>query len=144
MLSHKFHGPGLKYEIGLNITTGDIVWVNGPFPCGAWPDMKIFKNDLVLELDENERVEADKGYRGSPQKVSTPQRFSMNKKREEMKARVRSRHETVNKRLKQWGCLDQVYRHDLKKHAAIFRSVLTITQLSFNCGYPLYTVSYED
>ena len=36
--SHKFRGPGLRYEIGVCIKTGWIVWVNGPFPAGAWPD----------------------------------------------------------------------------------------------------------
>ena len=32
--SHKFHGAELRYEIGMCIQTGDIVWVNGPFKCG--------------------------------------------------------------------------------------------------------------
>jgi len=30
--SHKFHGAGLRYEVGLSISTGQIVWVNGAFP----------------------------------------------------------------------------------------------------------------
>jgi len=42
--SHKFNHAGLRYEIGICIVTGWIVWINGPFPCGpfpcgAWPDM---------------------------------------------------------------------------------------------------------
>ena len=32
--SQKFNGPGVRYEVGLGIQNGDIVWVNGPFPCG--------------------------------------------------------------------------------------------------------------
>jgi hypothetical protein len=28
--SHKFHGPGLKYKIGVCITTGWVCWYNGP------------------------------------------------------------------------------------------------------------------
>ena len=30
--SHKFHGPGLRYEVGISISSGYIVWINGPFP----------------------------------------------------------------------------------------------------------------
>ena len=30
--SHKFHGPGLRYEIGICIRTGHLVWVHGLFP----------------------------------------------------------------------------------------------------------------
>ena len=42
--SHKFRGPGLKYEIAVCIQTGDIVWANGPFKCGKWPDVKILRH----------------------------------------------------------------------------------------------------
>ena len=38
--SHKFKGPGLKYELGICIQTGWICWWNGPFPCGN-PDLAI-------------------------------------------------------------------------------------------------------
>lgn len=62
--SHKFKHAGLRYEIAVCILTGDIVWVIGPFPCGAWPDISIFRFALKYLLDENERVEADDGYIG--------------------------------------------------------------------------------
>ncbi|KAL3791579.1 hypothetical protein ACHAW5_000882 [Stephanodiscus triporus] len=29
-MSHKFMGNGLKYEVGVCIATGHIVWVHGP------------------------------------------------------------------------------------------------------------------
>ncbi|EFX70022.1 hypothetical protein DAPPUDRAFT_113096 [Daphnia pulex] len=32
--SHKFHGPGLRYELAICIQTGDIVWAYGGLPCG--------------------------------------------------------------------------------------------------------------
>lgn len=71
--SHKYKGPGLRYEIAVNIQTGDIVWTNGPFPCGRYPDVKIFKQGLMLRLDPDELVEADKGYRNH--KVRMPDDF---------------------------------------------------------------------
>ena len=34
IFSKKFNGPGIKYEVGICIKTGFIVWINGPFPAG--------------------------------------------------------------------------------------------------------------
>ena len=41
--SHEFLGPGLRYKVGITVEHGEIVWVNGLFPCEFWPDVKIFK-----------------------------------------------------------------------------------------------------
>ena len=57
--SKKSNGPGLRYELGVGIKTGDFVWVQGPFPCGQYNDLTIFKSGLANYLDKNERVEAD-------------------------------------------------------------------------------------
>ena len=40
--SHKFKGPGLRYEIAVSIRKGHTVSINGPFPAGAYPDRRIF------------------------------------------------------------------------------------------------------
>ena len=40
--SPKFKGAGLRYELGVCIQTGDIVWINGPFCPGNWNDVEIF------------------------------------------------------------------------------------------------------
>ena len=60
--SHKYKGPGLRYEIGICIRTGFVVWINGPFPCGEWSDLKIFKAGMRHKLDGGEKVVADNGY----------------------------------------------------------------------------------
>ena len=57
--SKKSNGPGLRYEIGVGIKTGDLVWVHGPFPCGQYNDLTIFKLGLANYLDKNELVEVD-------------------------------------------------------------------------------------
>ena len=62
--SHKFKGTGLRYEVGVGIKGGDICWIQGPLPCGLYPDIKIFRLALIHELDADERIEADLGYRG--------------------------------------------------------------------------------
>ena len=144
--SHKFKGPGIRYLIGVAILTGDIVHISGPYPCGDWPDVKIFKQDIVPELDANERVEADGGYASlDPQYTKTPESASSREESKDLKNKVRARHETVNKRLKQWAILRKVFTNtDLKKHSFALRAVAVITQLSFDNGEPLFQVDYKD
>ena len=75
--SYKFKKSGLRYEVGLCIRTGDIVWINGPYECGLWNDLMIFRNSLLSHLEPNERIEADDGYVGEhPQKVKCPKGFT--------------------------------------------------------------------
>ena len=72
--SHKFEGPGLRYEVGVCLRTGWIVWWNGAFPCGSWPDINIARDGLIDELDDSiqEMVLADGGYRDDYQYFITP------------------------------------------------------------------------
>jgi DDE superfamily endonuclease len=139
--SHKFHGPGLRYEVAVCIQTGDIVWINGPFACGRWPDIKIFRLQLRDLLSPGEMVEADRGYRGEPTKIRTPDEFVSLTDRK-AKSRARARHETVNKRLKQWGSLKQRFRHDLGKHKLVFAAVAVCTQLCFEMGEQPFPCNY--
>lgn len=62
--SHKFKKSGVRYEVALGIKTGDICWFSGPYMCGLWPDIEIFRASLITFLDPYERVEADNGYVG--------------------------------------------------------------------------------
>ena len=61
-----------------------------------------------------------------------------------MESLVRRRQETINKRFKQFGVLKQIYRHDLRDHGDILRSVVIITQLAIRNGEPLFDVNYRD
>ena len=60
--SFKFNGPGLKYEIGVSIRNGVIVWVNGGVPCGI-NDLTLARSKLVKKLFPDEKIVADRGYR---------------------------------------------------------------------------------
>jgi hypothetical protein len=109
--SHKFAKKGgVRYEVALCIQTGDIVWVNGPFPCGRNPDITIFHLSLLHHLGENERVEADDGYIGlAPRYVKCPKIFANLEETGFMPQCVRNRQETVNKQFKHWDCLKQIF-----------------------------------
>ena len=67
--SHEFNGNGLRYEVGVCIATGDIVWISGPFRCGI-NDLTVSREGGLLggTLEEGEMVEADCGYEGHPVK----------------------------------------------------------------------------
>lgn len=135
--SHKFHCAGLRYEVGLNIRTGDIVHGNGGFPCGAWPDLKIARFCFIYGLEPNEKALADLGYRDSNYFIIP------NENNSRVHKRIMSRHETVNRRLKQFNILSKTYRHNLKKHPMCFFAILNIVQMEIENGAPLFQVSYS-
>jgi hypothetical protein len=61
-----------------------------------------------------------------------------------MQSAVRSRHETFNGRLKNWGVLKRTYRHDIQLHGTVFTACVLITQLCVSNGEPLFEVVYND
>jgi hypothetical protein len=128
--SHKFHGPGVRYEIGLAIGTGDIVWASGGLPCGEWPDIKIAK-DAYTFFAQNELTLADNGY--------NDQRFFKNPTTH-LDRTILARHETVNKRLKQFKVLRSRYHHPLQKHPKCFHACVNIVQVQIEKGEKLFEV----
>lgn len=141
--SHKFHGPGVRYEVACCIETGWIVWIHGPFPCGSSPDIRIFRHGLRQAVVRGvERVEADKGYRGEPFYISTPMDHRNNDENR-AKACTRARQEHINRHLKYFGCLGQIFRHGLEKHSTIFFAISVVTQLAIKHGERMvYQVDY--
>jgi hypothetical protein len=61
-----------------------------------------------------------------------------------MQGRVRAWHDTLNRRLKNWGILSQVFRHHASLHGDVFRACAIITQLTTEDGEPLFEVEYKD
>ena len=139
--SHKYKGPGVRYEVALSIQGGDIVWINGPFACGRWPDIRIFRQRLIHKLLNGEMVEADRGYGGEPAKVKTPVDYIHHRERRR-KCRARARQETVNRRFKQFAILSERYRHDLRTHKIVFETIAVLTQMDIDNGNRLFLVRY--
>jgi hypothetical protein len=145
--SHKFAKKGgLRYEVALCIQSGDIVWINGPFPAGSWNDITIFRQSLKSYLEDNERVEADDGYIGEhPKHVKCPKGFANQQKALRMQQRVRNRQETINKRFKDWQIMVQKFCNDpLSLHADAFRCIAVVEQLSISHGEPLFECGYRN
>ncbi len=143
--SHKYGGKSaLRYELGVDILAGNLVWIQGPYPAGKYNDIAIFNKVLRHFLEPGERVEADEGYRGHEDKIKCPSNPANPPENLAMQGRVRARHETLNGRLKNWGILSQVFRHDISLHGPVFRACAVITQLAIKNGEPLFTVEYKD
>ena len=54
------------------------------------------------------------------------------------KKRALARHETFNKRLKDFNCLSDRFRHGKKKFIRAFRACVVITQINMDLGAPLF------
>lgn len=148
--SQKFNGPGVKYEVGVCIVTGHIVWFNGPFPAGEG-DKTIFSETLAALLCEDEGAEVDGGYVGhNKMKGPTVAKSSVERKQ---KSVVRGRHEVINSRLKIFNVLNISFRHTgkhgereeelLRKHGLCGVSIAIITQLGFMFGEKAFDVDYD-
>ena len=69
--SHEFKGTGLCYEICVCMKAQRIVWVNGLFLAGEWPDQKIAQAGINHHLDEHECYMGDGGYYNGVQWAET-------------------------------------------------------------------------
>ncbi len=118
--------------------------MEGPYPAGAWPDIKIFLNCLAVHLLPGKHVEADNSYVGHPDKIKCPNNDCNLARNLGMQSAARLRHETFNGRLKNWGILKRTYRHDIELHGTVFTACAVITQLCVSNEEPLLEVEYGD
>ena len=95
--SFKYAGKSaLRYELGVDILAENLVWVSGPYPAGKFTDIAIFNSVLANCLEPGERVEADNGYVGLPDKIKCPNNDCNPAENRVMQGITRSRHETLN------------------------------------------------
>lgn len=127
--SHKMNTAGIRYEIGISIVEGDIVWASGGFPCGEWTDLKIAQDLYVYHVEEGEYTLADKGYR---------QKKYFKQPTNAIEKRILARHETLNGRLKEFSILSVRFRNPLKKHPLVFHAVVNIVQVTIMNGAKLF------
>ena len=145
--SYKFKAPGLRYMVALSIRTSDIVYLAGPYLPGVYNDLMIFRDcGIKDEMEQREKVEADDGYKAEcPAYTLVPGWHNTRTDQKKMKARVRMRHEHVNKRMKNFKCLLERFRSSPSKHSCCFRAVAIVTQLSMETGEPMIDMrEYDD
>ena len=133
--SHKFKRAGLTYEIGLNIHTGDICWAFGGYPAGT-NDLTMARNGILQVLPAGEMIIADKGYRGEPTKIIAPIEGDNSNFNREHKL-IMARHEHINKRVKDFKCMSDTWRHGWESHIPTFYAVIALTQIRLENGEPM-------
>jgi transposase len=146
--SEKLNGPGVKYEVGVCIKTGEIVWFKGPFVASK-NDATIFIEDLAHRLYKNEGVDVDGGYKGHD--ALKNKMVSISRAQRKQKSAVRARHETINSRLKQFNVLNFPFRHHklgsddmMFKHGILFGAIVVVTHLKMKSGEgTTYDVEYS-
>lgn len=136
--SHKLNHAGLRYEVGICIRTGHIVWAYGGKPCGEWSDLTLARHAYIYAVEENEKTLADKGYMDREYFVNS--RYYPESARTQKQ--IMARHESVNSRLKQFGVLRNAYRHSVESHPTCFMAVANIVQVSLEFETPLYSVNH--
>ena len=143
-MSHKFKGNRLKYEVGVCIATGHVVWVHGPTRAGQ-NNITLARQAFVSFLNDDEMAVVDSGYRGEFHSIKTPNKVHFCSGLEFYNAAVaQARHETVNSRFKNNQVLVKHFRHSLAFHSACFRAVAVVSQLIIENGEPLIDVQYSD
>ena len=128
----------MRYEIGISIFSGDIVWVSGPYRAGRYPDLTIFWQGGLKDrlLHHKEVAVADKGYRGEEDYIDLPDEGST--MHQAMMSRACARHETCNRRFKQFAILGNRFRHSINWHRTIFHAVAVLTQINIDQGNELW------
>ena len=135
--SHKHNGPGLRYEIAVEVQSGYIVWACGGFGAGVYRDDKLAQVKFTKRLQPNEMVIADKGCRQC-KRFFAPKNGNKDNK---LIKNILARHENVNRRVKSFDSMSGRFRHDLLLHNICFLAVVNIVQISIENGDALPEVS---
>lgn len=77
----------------------------GPFQCGSNPDIRISSEKVKELIPHGESVVADSGYRGTEKCIIT----STVQTNVDIHSEAGARHETVNRRLKNFSVLSHVF-----------------------------------
>jgi hypothetical protein len=139
--SHKFNHGALKYEIAIDVYTSKVVWISGPHKAGVH-DKTIFMKGLQAKIPQGKKVVTDRVYgaKAEPnhhEKLALPNPCD-NPLLANFKARVRSRHESFNGRIKCFRSLADTYHHDHKKHGHVFEAIAVTVQYQMDMGSKLF------
>jgi hypothetical protein len=141
--SYKNKKPGVVYELAIAVYDSSLVWINGPFPAGT-SDLNVFRapGGLKEQIPQGKRLIADQGYLAEKQLCSLRNPLDTLAVKQ-LKARAKARHETFNKRLKEWNVLSQRFRStrdSLSKHKTVFEACCVLTQYDIEDNHPLFDV----
>lgn len=132
----------LKYEVAVHPQTGQIVWVFGSIP-GAIHDITIARERFLYNLLPDEKVWADKGYRGEncfilPQVGKLASLSPAQRIYNQWHSQHHFQHiERINRRIKVWGVARLTWRHSLDKHQQAFLAICRIVNIDL-IAHPIW------
>jgi DDE superfamily endonuclease len=130
----------VSYEIAVGLVDSKIAWINGPFRAGL-SDLHIFnaEHGLGEKLPLGKKVIVDRAYKGNDEVLSKKNEFDQEAVKT-FKRRARGRHESLNKKLKDFSILDHRFRHTLNQHKSVFEAVAIIVQYEMDNGAKLFCI----
>lgn len=114
----------------MDLYQSKVLSVEGPYRAGV-NDILVFRmaEGISGKIPNGKMLIGDKGYAGERAKICLPS-IHDSYDTGHYKSRARARHETFNKRIKDFRVLEDSYRHNgadattiLKLHAVVFQSV---------------------
>jgi len=141
MMSHKFTKAAWKYEVALDIYSSKCVWVSPKYKGGVH-DKVIFLRALRGMVPAGKKVIVDRVYGSKAQhedhEILALPNLCDPAELQNFKARVRSRHETFNGRLRFFHSLYSTFRHNQDKHELVFYAVVAMVQYQMDHGSPIF------
>ncbi len=123
----------IKYEIGIQLQTGKIIWLSGGTP-GSVHDLTIVRNSgLISNLLPGEMVLADKAYIGETCFLH-PIKPAITNEEKQINSAISSIRETVEHtihRIKIFGFTQQKWRHNLNLHSIAFSVICHALNIEF-------------
>jgi hypothetical protein len=134
--SVKHNNGGLKYQIVLSAHRQQCVHIFGPMRGGMGDKEMLSRSGIVKRLKKGKLANVDRGYIDKKWKhsLSWPNPQQDNKETNNLKSRIRLRHESFNGKMAKYGSMYQTWHHTTKQHGLAFRAVAVTVQYSMNNG----------
>lgn len=139
MYSFKFKSAGLDYQLCIAIRGKDfLVHCHGPVKASTH-DLTVWRDSGVEERVPFGKFGIGDSAYGSIECIAYKNPMD-DPEVKKFKARALARHESYNKRLKNFGILDSTFRHDLEKHRMVVEGIMVVLQYSMRTDAPLFEV----
>ena len=139
MYSFKFKSAGVDYQLCIAIRSEDfLVHCYGPVKASTHDLTVWHESGVEARVPFGKFGLGDSAY-GSIECIAYKNPMD-DPAVKQFKSRALARHESYNKRLKNFGILDSTFRHDLTKHGMVVDAVIVILQYSMKTDAPLFDV----
>ena len=129
------HG-GIKYQVTLCAHRQQCVHIFGPVRGGMGDKEMLERSGILNRLVPGKLANCDRGYikEQFAHKIAWPNPQQDSKLVNNLKSRIRLRHETFNGKMAFYATMSQTWRHTDKQHGLAFRAIAVTIQYALNDG----------